>query len=70
MIELTVEDIAGHYSAAMDSVYLIQRLRGLPELFQEQIDDISRNVEHLKIMLDKNFWTTEDLQPFKLAIGE
>jgi hypothetical protein len=70
MIELTVEDIARHYSAAMDSVNLLERLRALPAVLQEQTDEISRNVEHLKIMLDKDFWTTEDLQPFKLAIGE
>jgi hypothetical protein len=29
---------------------------------------IARNVEHLKIMVAKTFWTTEDLTPLHNAI--
>ena len=66
--ELTPEDIAQHYSAAMDSVNLINA--GKPEGMNdtEWADCVSRNVEHLKLMLAKDFWTTEDLTPLQQAI--
>ncbi len=63
----TAEEIARHYSAAMDSVNLINA--GKPEGMadDEWIDCLARNKEHLKIMLAKDFWTTEDLTPLQLA---
>lgn len=64
----TPTQIARHYSAAMDSVNLINRMKTLPSLTEKDIDTINRNVEHLKIMLAKDFWTTEDLTPFQNAI--
>jgi len=36
---------------------------------EELADTISRNVEHLRIMVGKDFWTTEDLQPLRDAIA-
>lgn len=65
--ELTPEQIAQHYNAAMDSVNLINA--GKPEYMTdtEWADCVSRNVEHLKIMLAKDFWTTEDLSPLQQA---
>jgi hypothetical protein len=68
MIELTAaEQIAKHYSAAMDSVALINA--GKPEdmLDADWADCLSRNKEHLVIMLAKDFWTTEDLTPLQAA---
>lgn len=65
---LTAEEIAQHYSAAMDSVTLINELMALDTRDDEQIDRVSRNVEHLKIMMARDFWTTEDLSPFQAAI--
>ena len=64
----TAEEIAGHYSAALDSVTLINELAALEELTEEDSATISRNVEHLEIMVGKDFWTTEDLTPFTSAI--
>lgn len=63
----TAEEIARHYSAAMDSVNLINA--GQPEGIDdaEWADCLSRNKEHLKIMLAKDFWTTEDLEPLRQA---
>ena len=63
----TPEQIAKHYSAAMDSVNLING--GKPENMTdaEWADCLSRNKEHLKIMLAKDFWTTEDLTPLRTA---
>lgn len=63
----TAEQIARHYSAAMDSVNLING--GKPEGMQdaEWADCVARNKEHLRIMLAKDFWTTEDLAPLQAA---
>ena len=69
MLETTItpEQIAQHYSAAMDSVNLINA--GQPEgmTAEEWADCLARNKEHLKIMLAKDFWTTEDLTPLTTA---
>jgi hypothetical protein len=63
----TAEQIAKHYSAAMDSVNLING--GKPEgmTAEEWTDCVARNKEHLKIMLAKDFWTTENLTPLQQA---
>ena len=63
----TAEQIAQHYSAAMDSVNLINA--GKPERMSdaEWADCLGRNKEHLKIMVAKDFWTTEDLTPLQQA---
>ena len=70
MNEITAEQIAQHYSAAMDSVNLINA--GKPELMEdaEWADCLQRNRDHLKIMIAKPFWTTEDLTPLQQAAGE
>ena len=67
MNEITAEQIAQHYSAAMDSVNLINA--GKPELMEdaEWADCLQRNRDHLKIMLAKDFWTTENLEPLRAA---
>ena len=69
-MELTQEEIAQHYSAAMDSVNLINA--GKPEGMDdaEWADCVSRNKEHLRIMLAKDFWTNEDLTPLQQAAQE
>ena len=63
----TSAQIAQHYSAAMDSVNLING--GKPDNMTdaEWADCLSRNKEHLKIMLAKDYWTTEDLAPLQAA---
>lgn len=63
----TAEEVARHLSAAMDSVNLINGDK--PEQMEDAdwADTIARNKEHLKIMLAKDFWTTEDLAPLQAA---
>ena len=63
----TTEEIARHYSAAMDSVNLINA--GQPEGITDEdwADCLSRNKEHLKIMIAKTFWTNENLTPLQDA---
>jgi hypothetical protein len=65
--EITTEQIAQHYSAAMDSVALINA--GQPEGMTDEdwADTVARNKEHLEIMVAKDFWTTEDLTPLQAA---
>ena len=64
----TAAEIAQHYSAAMDSVNLINRLMDQDSRNTDEQDTVFRNVEHLKIMVAKDFWTTEDLTPLNNAI--
>jgi hypothetical protein len=63
----TVEQIAKHYSAAMDSVNLINA--GKPEgmTSEDWTDCVARNKEHLRLMVAKTYWTTEDLTPLRTA---
>ena len=64
----TPEEIAQHYSAAMDSVNLINTLMAQDSRTTEEQDTVDRNVDHLKIMVAKDFWTTEDMAPLNNAI--
>ena len=63
----TPEQIQRHFNAAMDSVNLING--GKPDFMSDAdwADCLSRNKEHLKIMLAKDYWTTEDLAPLQAA---
>jgi hypothetical protein len=63
----TAEQIAQHYSAAMDSVNLINGSKPENMNNADWTACLSRNKEHLKIMLAKDFWTTEDLTPLRTA---
>jgi len=68
--QITAEQIAQHYSAAMDSVNLLNA--GQPEDMSDDdwADCVQRNVDHLKIMVAKDYWTDEDLTPFNTAIED
>jgi dihydrodipicolinate synthase/N-acetylneuraminate lyase len=65
--EVTAEEIAQHYAAALDSVNLINGDQPENTTAEEWADTIARNKEHLNIMLAKDFWTTEDLTPLEDA---
>ena len=67
--EITAEEIAQHYSAMGDSVDLINA--GQPEDMSDEdwADCVSRNVEHLKLMKAKDFWTNEDMTAVDAAIA-
>ena len=57
----TVEEIAQHYSAMGDSVNLINAGKPVNMSDDDWADTVSRNKEHLSLMLAKDFWTTEDM---------
>ena len=67
--EITAEDIAQHYTAMGHSVDLLNA--GKPEDMSDEdwADMVSRNVEHLQIMVAKDFWTTEDMTAANAAIA-
>ena len=66
---LTSEEIQKQYDAAMDSVNLLNA--GKPEEWSndEWTDCVSRNVEHLEIMVAKTYWTdAQDIAVLQAAI--
>ena len=63
----SAEEIAKHYSAAMDSVNLINGTKPQGMTAEEWADCVARNKEHLVLMLAKDFWTTENLAPLRTA---
>lgn len=64
----TAEQIAKHYTACMDSVDLVNALMAQDSRTTEEQDTVDRNVDHLEIMVAKDFWTTEDMTPLNNAI--
>jgi hypothetical protein len=68
-VQITAEEIARHLSAAMDSVNLLQA--GKPEEMEaaEWADTVKRNVEHLELMVAKDFMKDQDLAPLQAAIA-
>jgi len=71
--EITLPEVnpAQRYSAALDSVNLIANRLAAPLANQTQEQrrgDVDRNVEHLKLAVGWDIWTTEDLAPLHSAI--
>lgn len=73
IVELTEEQkIERHYNAMIDSVALIISVIGGVEMIHDSDEDkrdtVKRNVLHLEIMLEEEFWTTEDMTAVTAAI--
>jgi hypothetical protein len=66
---LTTEEIAQHYTAMGHSVDLLNA--GQPEDTSDAdwADTVSRNVEHLQLMVAKDYWTTESMTAANAAIA-
>jgi hypothetical protein len=67
--QLTSERIAKHYSACLDSVYVINDAIANPDKYAGDDTVIQRNVQHLEGMKNADFWTTEDMAPIDAAIA-
>lgn len=66
---LTAEEIQRHYDAALDSVTVITDLMALDSRDDDQTATVARNVEHLQLMVAKDYWTSDhDLAPLNAAI--
>ena len=68
----TAEDIAQDYTAMGHSVELINGIidgsRMADEEAAERQSAVDRNVEHLELMVAKDYWTTEDMTAVNSAI--
>ena len=68
----TAEEIAQDYTAMGHSVDLINGIidgsQMNDESAEERQDCVNRNVEHLEIMVAKDFWTDEDMTASDAAI--
>ena len=73
MDELTAEQIAQHYTAMGHSVDLINAIIAGTAMEDDDAADkqdcVDRNVEHLELMVAKDFWTTEDMTAANAAIA-
>jgi hypothetical protein len=68
--EITAEEVARSYAAAMDSVNLLAA--GKPEDMTDEdwADTVKRNKDHLQIQLDKgDYYAGYDLTPFEQAVA-
>ena len=72
MDELTAEQIAQHYTAMGHSVDLINAIIAGTAMAEDDAADkqdcVDRNVEHLELMVAKDYWTTEDMTAVNAAI--
>jgi hypothetical protein len=70
--EITAEEIAQHYTAMGHSVDLINDIIAGTAMADDDAADkqdcVDRNVEHLEIMVAKDFWTSEDMTAANAAI--
>ena len=75
MAEKTTEEVAAIFSAAGDSVTVINQLAALSSLTDEQKETIKRNVDHLEIIKaykkeddTTSIWTSEDFTEQDAAV--
>ena len=68
----TAEEIAQDYTAMGHSVDLINGIIDGSQMSEEEAADrqdaVDRNVEHLELMVAKDYWTTEDMTAVNAAI--
>lgn len=69
MDEQTPEQIAKHYSACLDSVWVVNDAIANPNRYTGDDTAIDRNVKHLEGMRQAPFWTDEDMAPIDAAIA-
>ena len=67
--QLTPERIAKHYSACLDSVWVVNDAIANPDRYTGDDTVIERNVKHLEGMRQADFWTDEDMAPIDAAIA-
>ena len=72
MDEITSEQIAQNYTAMGHSVDLINAIIAGEAMADDDAADrqdcVDRNVEHLELMVAKDYWTDEDMTAVNAAI--
>ena len=66
------EQIAQNYSAMLSSVDLINSYVQACPVFLDQVERkqaVDRNVRHLELMVQKDYWTIENMAPVIAAIS-
>ena len=70
--EITTEEIAANYTAMGHSVDLINAVIAGDKMADEEAAErqacVDRNVEHLQLMVAKDYWTSEDMTAVNAAI--
>lgn len=56
--QLTKEEVQQHIKSAYDSVDLINRLREKQTLTSDEASSLQRNIDHLKIMMGKDWFAS------------
>jgi len=73
MDEITSEQIAQNYTAMGHSVDLINAIIAGEAMADDDAADrqdcVDRNVEHLELMVAKDYWTDEDMTAVNAAIA-
>ena len=68
----TAAQIAQHYTAMGHSVNLINAIIAGTQYVDQDADEknacVDRNVEHLELMLTRDYWTSEDMTDVDSAI--
>jgi|TARA_R110000764_G_scaffold111145_1_gene197827 hypothetical protein len=71
-MDKTIEDIAQDYTAMGHSVELINGIIDGSKMAEDEAVNrqsaVDRNVEHLELMIAKDYWTTEDMTAVNSAI--
>ena len=71
-MDKTVEQIAQDYTAMGHSVELINGIIAGTSMAEDEAADrqsaVDRNVEHLELMVAKDYWTSEDMTASNSAI--
>ena len=72
MDEITTEQIAQNYTAMGHSVQLITDVIAGDAMADDEAEDrqscVDRNVEHLELMVAKDYWTDENMTAVNAAI--
>ena len=70
--EVTAEEVQRSYSAALDSVTLLNAGKPVDMTDEDWQDCKQRNIDHLKIQIAKGaeFYGSNDLTPFTAAIAK
>ena len=70
--EITTEEIAANYTAMGHSVELINAVIAGNQMADEEAaerqDCVDRNVEHLQLMVAKDYWTDQSMTAVNAAI--
>ena len=70
--EITTEEIAANYTAMGHSVDLINAVSAGDQMADEEAterqDGVDRNVEHLQLMVAKDYWTDQSMTAVNAAI--